>query len=100
MIRRLRPKLKNHQHIVMMLSQNKIAGVSNILASALHKNMSATRMIERLEDIIAGVYKPKGGNWSTRELDVAFLIKAYGGPRLLYAMQKADAYPSLSSLRD
>ena len=83
----------------MMLAQNKIAGVSRILSTALRNNMSIPRMIERLEDIIAGVYKPKGGNWSRRELDVAFLIKAYGGPRLLYAMQKADAYPSHSTLR-
>ena len=83
----------------MMLAQNKIAGVSRILSTALRNNMSIPRMVERLEDIIAGVYKPKGGNWSRRELDVAFLIKAYGGPRLLYAMQKADAYPSHSTLR-
>lgn len=82
-----------------MLAQNKIAGVSKILSTALRNRMSVPRMIERLEDIIAGVYKPKGGNWSSRELDVAFLIKAYGGPRLLYAMQKANAYPSHSALR-
>ena len=82
-----------------MLAQNKITGVSKILTTALRNNMSAPRMIERLEDIISGVFKPRGGNWGPRELDVAFLIKAYGGPRLLYVMQKADAYPSNSTLR-
>ena len=54
--------------------------------------MSAYRMIERIEDIISGVYKSRGGNWGPRELDVASLIKAYGGSRLLYETQKANAH--------
>ena len=99
MIRRLQPKLKNYQCIVMMLAQNKIVGVSKILTTALHNKMSVPRMIERLKNIISGVYKPRGGNWGSRELDVAFLVKAYGGPQLLYVMQKANAYPSNSTLR-
>ena len=82
----------------MMLSQNKIAGVSRILAAAVRNGASASAICEKLDRAILGTYAPQSG-WSDRELAVAFLVKAIGGPRLLYALQKAEGYPSVSTLR-
>lgn len=82
----------------MLLSQNKIAGVSHILAVALCNGASPTSISAKLNRAISGTYVPQSG-WSDRELCVAFLVKAIGGPRLLYTLQKAEAYPSLSTLQ-
>jgi len=82
----------------MLLSQNKIAGVSRILAVSIRGGASAQAIARRLERAISGALKPHG-KWTDKEYDTAFLIKAIGGPRLLYALQKAEAYPSLTSLR-
>ena len=97
-ISRLRRKLNDYQRVVMLLSQNKIAGVSRILAVSIHHGDSAQAMAGRLERAISGALKPHG-KWTDKEYDTAFLVKAIGGPRLLYALQKAEAYPSLTSLR-
>lgn len=82
----------------MLLAQNKIAGVSHLLAAALRNGASLETIGRRLQDAISGTYAPRA-SWSDREYDVAFLVKAIGGPRLLYALQKAEGYPSLSTLR-
>ena len=95
---RLQKKLSDYQRIVMLISQNKIAGVSRILSVAHRNGADAESICIKLHRAIDGTYSPLSG-WTSRELDVAFLIKAIGGPRLLYALQKAEGYPSLSTLR-
>ncbi|KAF8872535.1 hypothetical protein BD779DRAFT_1679648 [Infundibulicybe gibba] len=94
---RSRKNLINHQRIIMLVSQNKIAGVSRILDVALRNGASAESVHKKLESAIAGVYAPRS-RWTDREYDIAFLIKALGGARLLYTLQKADAYPSRATL--
>ena len=82
----------------MLLSQNKIAGVSRLLAASLRMRVSPETIGMQLQLAISGSYSPHSG-WSDREYDIAFLVKAIGGPRLLYAMQQVEGYPSLSTLR-
>ena len=81
----------------MKLSQNKIAGVSRILAVAVRNGASAGAICEKLDQAILGTYAPQSG-WTDHELAVAFLVKAIGGPRLLYTLQKAKGYPSISTM--
>ena len=97
-IGRLEKKVNNYKRMVMLLSQNKIAGVSNILSTALRNGASADTICTKLHQAISGTYRPRSG-WTEKEFDITFLIKALGGPRLLYALQKADKYPSLTTLR-
>ena len=83
----------------MLISQHKIAGVSWILSLAIRNGASAESICVKLHHAITGTYSPKSG-WTSNEIDVAFLVKAIiRGPRLLYALQKAEGYPSLSTLR-
>lgn len=91
-------KINDYQRMVMMLSKNKIAGVSRILAVAVRNGASAGAICDKLDRAILGTYAPQSG-WTDREFAVAFLVKAIGGPRLLYALQKAEGYPSISTLR-
>lgn len=82
----------------MKISSNDIPGVSRVLEVALAREASPTSILERLDQAISGVYRPQG-RWSERECDIAFLVKALGGPRLLYTLQKSHHFPSASSLR-
>jgi hypothetical protein len=84
--------------MVVLLSNNKIAGVSRILSVALRNNASIATIYDRLQRAIDGTYFPASG-WTDREFAAAYLVKAYGGPRLLYSMQIAESYPSLTTLR-
>jgi len=47
---------------------------------------------------INGTYTPHS-DWTNWGFTIAFLVKAYGGPRLLYTMQVAEGYPSLMTLQ-
>jgi hypothetical protein len=82
----------------MKIASNDVPGVSRILEVSLNRGESARALLERLEDAITRVYRPSG-HWTPREYDIAFLAKALGGPRLLYALQQAKHFPSLSTLR-
>ncbi|EDR04579.1 uncharacterized protein LACBIDRAFT_330513 [Laccaria bicolor S238N-H82] len=95
---RLQKKLNDYQRMIMLISQNRIAGVSRILSVALRNGANEEAICMKLHCAIEGTYRPHSG-WTEREFDTAFLTKAIGGPRLLYALQKAEGYPSLSTLR-
>jgi hypothetical protein len=82
----------------MLLSKKKIAGVSRILAVAIRNKASMSTIYDKLQYAILRVHSPRGG-WSQKEIDIAYLVKAFGGPRLLYSLQIAEGYPSLSTLR-
>ena len=47
---------------------------------------------------MAGIFTPQGG-FSDRDLDIAFLAKAIGGPCLLYALQKSYGLPAEPTIR-
>jgi hypothetical protein len=94
---RLQKKLSDYQQLVMLIAQHKIAGVSQLISVAIRNGVSIESVCVKLHHAITGVYSPKF-RWTSRELDVAVLVKAIGGPRLLYSLQKAERYPSLSTL--
>ena len=75
-----------------------MAGVRRILEVALRHGASIRAIIETIERAIHEAYRPRGG-YTTRELDIAFLVKALGGPKLLYVLQKSYGFPSLTTLR-
>ena len=54
-------------------------------------------MSKWLNKAIDGTYAPRGA-WSQEEFDIAFLAKALSGTRLLYVFQKAEGFPSETTL--
>ena len=77
----------------MMLSSNDVAGLRHLLGAAHRKGASPAKICSLLECAITGLYCPRGG-FSKRDLDIAFLVKAIGGPRLLYALGKSHGLAS------
>ena len=54
-------------------------------------------IIIRVEQAINGLYAARG-NYSERELDIAFLAKSLGGPKLLYALCKSHGLPAYRTI--
>ncbi|PPQ80934.1 hypothetical protein CVT24_012865 [Panaeolus cyanescens] len=94
---RLRAKRNAWQSITMKIAHNDIPGASQAIEIALNHKESPEAVLECLDAICQGLYRPTG-NWNSRDLDVAFLVKALGGPLLLYTMQKAKHFPSRTTL--
>ena len=77
----------------MMLSLNDVAGLRRLLSAAHRRGASPTKICSLLEDAVAGLYRPRGG-FVKRDFDIAFLVKAIGGPRLLYALGRSHGLAS------
>ncbi|KAI0753375.1 hypothetical protein C8Q80DRAFT_1096770 [Daedaleopsis nitida] len=93
----LRKKINDHQRLTMLLATNDVKRLRELLAVALRKGASPRTLISQIERSLAGLYNLRGG-FNQRELDVAFLAKALGGPRLLFALVQSHGFPSASTL--
>ncbi|KAJ6618015.1 hypothetical protein B0H10DRAFT_1947987 [Mycena sp. CBHHK59/15] len=91
----LRRKLTDHQRIMMLLASDDVPGLRRILLTALKWGASPQVVYSLLEQAIAGLFSAWGG-FTDRDLDISFLVKAIGGPRLLYALQKSHGLASRS----
>ena len=91
-------KLNDHKRILMLLSSNDVGGLRRLLAASLRKGASARTICGFLESAISGLYRPRGG-FTQRDFNVSFLVKALGGPRLLYALQRSHGLSSWRTVR-
>jgi len=91
-------KTDDYKRIMMLIASNDIAGLRRLISAALRGGVSAEVIIDQIQKSINGLYSPRGG-FSERDLDIAFLVKAIGGPRLLYALQKSHGLASESTIR-
>lgn len=82
----------------MLLATNDIAGLRRLLTVLLKQGASPRAIALALERAHAGTFGPRGG-FSTGDMDISFLVKAIGGPRLLYALQKSHGLASVSTVR-
>lgn len=81
----------------MLLSQKDVAGLRRILAAALERGVSPQKLLDILDRAVNGTYKVRGG-FSQRDLDVSFLVRAIGGPRLLFALSKSHGLASIHTV--
>ncbi|KAJ6626472.1 hypothetical protein B0H10DRAFT_2185720 [Mycena sp. CBHHK59/15] len=93
----LHHKLTDHQRIMMLLKTDDVPALWCILISALKRGASPQVIYSLLKRAIAGLFTAWGG-FTDRDLDIAFLIKSIGGPRLLYALQKSHGLASRSTV--
>ncbi|KAH6884031.1 hypothetical protein BKA70DRAFT_1074403, partial [Coprinopsis sp. MPI-PUGE-AT-0042] len=91
-------RTEDWRRLVIFISQNKIKRVSRTLEIMLKRGDSAKVIEDKLHRAIDEMIGPQSG-WTDRELALAFLAKAMGGPLFLYALQQAEGYPSESALR-
>ena len=82
----------------MLLGKHDVPGLRRLIAAALHRGISAHHLVLRLQQAIDGVYRSHG-RFNEWDFDIAFLVKAIGGPRLLYALQKSYGFASTMTVQ-
>jgi hypothetical protein len=63
----------------------------------LRRGCGVSTIILRIEQAISGLYQAQG-NYSERELDIGFLAKSLGGPKLLYALCRSHGLPAYRTI--
>lgn len=91
-------KVDNFKKIMMLIASKEVVGLWQLLKTALKHGASAAEIVEVLEKSIAGLYSPWGG-FSDCDIDIAFLVKAIGGPQLLYTLQKSHGLALCSTVQ-
>ncbi|KAK1234793.1 hypothetical protein PQX77_001996, partial [Marasmius sp. AFHP31] len=96
-VKHLTKKVDDYTRILILLAKNDVSALRRLLSVALKHGASPHMVLRRLEDALNGLYRVRGG-FDQQDLDKAFLAKALGGSRLLYALTKSEAYASKSTL--
>jgi hypothetical protein len=95
---RARKELTDFKRLVMLLGSQDVPGLRRIMAGIVKRQNSPDATLNLLERAISSSYSPRG-NFSRRDIDLAFYVKSLGGPQLLFAMEKACGYASVSTVR-
>ncbi|KAK6996275.1 hypothetical protein R3P38DRAFT_2565915, partial [Favolaschia claudopus] len=94
----MRTQISDFKRIIALIASEEVAGLRRILEQALARGSSPRKVLVILERTLRKLYRVRGG-FNERELDISFLVKAIGGPKLLYALQKALGLTSVSTIR-
>jgi hypothetical protein len=95
---RCHSQITDFKRIFGLLASEEFAGLRSILVQALSQGATPKMILAILERALRKLYRVRGG-FSKRELDISFLVKAIGGPKLLYALQKSLGLASVSTVR-
>ncbi|KAF9012121.1 hypothetical protein BDZ89DRAFT_1167353 [Hymenopellis radicata] len=96
-IRRLSKKLGDHKRVMMLLSQNDVPALRRLVAASLKRSGSSSTLLNTIQRCLTSNYRPRSG-FTQRDFDKAFLSKSYGGDRMLNTLQRAEGYPSRTTL--
>ena len=89
--------MNDYQRILRFLATNDIPSLRRLLLVALNRGASPRAVLIQLQQSFLGFYSPKGG-FSERDLEISYLVKSLGGPRLLYALHKSHGLASVSTV--
>jgi len=81
------------------MSQNDMPRAQFLLKRMLKKGASVDLVLREVTKVVQGKYQPKAFKDDESTMDMAKLVVAFGGPRLLYALQKFKAFPSISTVK-
>ncbi|KAJ7772550.1 hypothetical protein DFH07DRAFT_993164 [Mycena maculata] len=91
-------QVTDFKRIVALIASEEFAGLRRILEQALARGATPKMILAILERALHKVYRARGG-FNKWDLDLSFLVKAIGGPKLLYALQKSLGLASISTIR-
>ncbi|KAJ3565596.1 hypothetical protein NP233_g7528 [Leucocoprinus birnbaumii] len=91
-------KIGDYKRILMQLGSNNVSRLQQLISVSLNRGSSARSIANKITQSIRGLYSPHVG-FTQRDIDLAFLCKSIGGPRLLFTFQKAFGLVSERTLR-
>ena len=92
-----RRSVNDHQRLLKLIGSNDVKRLKCVVGVALRRGCSISAIIIRIEQAILGLYQARGG-YSERELDIGFLAKSLGGPKLLYALCRSHGLPAYRTI--
>jgi len=90
-------KLDDYERLCLHISVSDYKSVNLVLRTALKNGSSPSAMVAKLQLAIERDYTPHPGV-DERALDVGYLVKAIGGPRLLFALNRFLSLPSYRTI--
>lgn len=95
--RRWKRRAEEYEQLVFFLSKRDVPRLRWVLAAALKRGTTPTRLLSILIKAADNAYRAHG--YSQRELDIACLAVELGGPRLLYALGRSHGFLSKRTIR-
>ena len=96
-VQQLTRKLDDYERLCYHISVSDYKNVNLVLRTSLKNGSSPSAMVAKLQLAIERAYTPRPGV-DERALDVGYLVKAIGGPRLLFALNRFFSLPSYRTI--
>jgi len=96
-ILRLTRKLDDYDRLCYHIALSDFKSINLVIRSSLNNGSSPSAMVAKLQLAIEGQYTPRP-SVEEQALDVAYLVKAIGGPRLLFALKRFLSLPSYHTI--
>ena len=90
-------KIDDYERLCLHISVSDYKNVNLVVRTALKNGSSPSAMIAKLQLAIERECIPRPGI-DERALDIGYLVKAIGGPRLLFALNRALSLPSYRTI--
>ncbi|KAG8927131.1 hypothetical protein FRC01_007945 [Tulasnella sp. 417] len=90
-------RVSDYKQVMQHIAFLDVPGVQRVIRVALRNGRSPSEIVGLLEKASKGLYHAKG--FKTMEIDIAALSLVIGGPKLVYALSRSLALPSLTALR-
>ena len=88
----------DQKRVLLLLAENKISRVHRVLFQAIERRHASPAQLLKIVTQAALKNYHATGDLDQDEVDKAALVKAMGGPRLLFALHKTDGVASESAL--
>jgi len=96
-IQQLTRKLDDYERLCYHISISDYKNVNLVLRASIKNGSSPSTMVAKLQLAIEREYTPRPGV-DEQALDVGYLVKAIGGPRLLFALNRFFSLPSYRTI--
>lgn len=96
-IQELTRKVSDYERLCYHISVSDYKNVNLVLQASLKNGSSPSAMVAKLQLAIQREYVPHPGV-DERALDIGYLVKAIGGPKLLFALNRAFSLPSYRTI--
>lgn len=87
----------DHQRLLKIIGSSDVKRLRCVVGVALRRGCSVQAIITRIDAAVLGLYQARG-NYSEREIDIGFLAKSLGGPKLLYALCRSHGLPAYRTI--
>jgi hypothetical protein len=77
-------QLDNYSCLLMVISKNDVPRLHKVIKIAMDNGASVWEVINKLEDAIEGVYRPR--RYGSSDIDIATLVYRLRGHQLLYTL--------------